>query len=85
MNVKKCRYCKATILWAETTTGRPIPLNPAPHPDGTVSLMPAGAITLSAEQVEMGRAIGSRRFRPHAITCPRAKRRQNRPRQKSAP
>lgn len=69
MNLNRCRKCKAMILWAETTRGKPISLDAAPHPDGNVALTPAGAVFLSPEQTETGRMLGTKRYRPHLATC----------------
>jgi len=32
----KCRTCRAPIVWAETTTGKKMPLDPAPVVGGNV-------------------------------------------------
>jgi hypothetical protein len=74
MNVKRCRYCKATILRTETTRGKPISLDPGPHVDGSVVLSAGGAMILSGEQVEIGRRLGTKRYKPHLETCRRGKR-----------
>lgn len=68
----KCRSCGAPILWVVTTLGKRMPLDAEPHPDGNVSLVPAGAMVLPAELVEQGKKIGSKRYRSHFATCPNA-------------
>ncbi len=74
MNLTRCKRCRQVILWTDNAaTGRPIALDAVPHPDGTVAMTPAGAMVLTAEQADMGRRIGSRRYRRHLDTCPRAK------------
>lgn len=67
----KCRSCGAAILWTTTTaTGKRIPLDADPHEDGNIALVPAGAMVLTKELVEQGKAIGSKRYRSHFATCP---------------
>ena len=33
-----CRSCKAPIVWAISTTGAPMPVDPDPHPRGNLHL-----------------------------------------------
>lgn len=73
MNLNRCRRCKALIAWAQTARGRPIPLDVSPHPEGTVVITADGAKVLTAEQAETARMLGTRCWRPHQQSCPRAK------------
>lgn len=68
----KCRSCGAAILWAKTLSGKAIPLDAEPHPDGNIALVPAGAMVLTKELVEQGKKIGSKRYRSHFASCPNA-------------
>jgi hypothetical protein len=69
-----CRACFGPIRWAKTLRGASIPLDADPHEDGNVALTPAGALMLTPEMVESGKAAGTRRYRPHFVTCPFADR-----------
>jgi hypothetical protein len=68
----KCRSCGASILWVALTSGKRMPLDAEPHSDGNVALMPAGAMVLTAELIELGKKIGSKRYQSHFATCPNA-------------
>jgi hypothetical protein len=69
----KCRSCGAAIIWEPSTaSGKLMPLDAEPHPDGNIVLIPAGAMVLSKETAETGKRIGSRRYRSHFATCPDA-------------
>ena len=60
-----CKACRTTILWAETTAGWQIALDPAPAMRGTVVVQPGGmAKILSAEEAD-GREL----FVLHFDTC----------------
>lgn len=39
MNRANCRSCGAPIMWAKGVTGRSMPLNVKPVPDGNVTLL----------------------------------------------
>lgn len=42
-HVKECRYCGAPIVWAQAATGMfPVPIDAAPFPKGSISLLPTG-------------------------------------------
>lgn len=34
----RCRSCQAQVIWAVTTAGNPIPLDPEQDPDGLITL-----------------------------------------------
>lgn len=73
MDTGKCRSCGAAIIWSKTVaTGKAVPLDAEPHEDGNIGLVPAGAMVLPKEMVELGKKIGSKRYRSHFATCPNA-------------
>ena len=58
-----CRHCGEPIRWVRTSHGHPMPLDPAPDPDGNV------VITLGAAIVTSQPLPFAPRFMPHAATC----------------
>lgn len=76
----KCRSCNALITWTITTSGKRMPVDPEPHPDGNVSV--SGMHTDTG--VVMQARVKSRppeatlfttaqpRYRSHFATCPHA-------------
>ncbi len=62
-----CRSCRAQVNWYKTTTGKNMPLDPEPHPDGNVYVdIVANVVSVVAK--------GSRTplYRSHFATCPDA-------------
>lgn len=68
--VAQCKSCKAEIRWETLVSGKKIPLDPEPHPEGNVVIMPAGAMVMPKETAALGKEIGAKRYRPHL--CPGA-------------
>ena len=68
-----CRSCGAPIRWALTaSSGRRIPLDYDPHPDGNISLA-ADTSGLEILAVVDGLPLGDRpRYLSHFVTCPQA-------------
>ena len=63
--MSKCRSCGADIVWAKTTKGKAIPLDPAP--------VEGGNIYLSADDVALVTTPGERPLHvSHFTTCPQA-------------
>lgn len=57
--MKRCRSCQALIRWAETASGRPMPLNYHPDPNGNVQVDAAGkAIVYGTEIARRQREDG---------------------------
>lgn len=74
-----CRSCHAPVVWAVTTRGKRIPLDPAPVEHGNIVLGVSGrsdpiAIVVPAEQILL--ADGPR-FISHFATCPNSARWRN--------
>jgi len=61
--VSRCKACEAEILWAETQTGKRMPLNAVPHPDGEW-LVEGGRCRLAGPDPATGP-----RYTPHWATC----------------
>lgn len=70
-----CRSCGAQIIWAVTTSGRRMPVDAAPVPNGNVALCPhpspghAPTAHIVSPQAE---AHQDDRFTSHFATCPHA-------------
>lgn len=76
-----CRTCHAPIRWAFTEKGRRMPVDPEPHPEGTIALEPIpGASRDVTTMRAIVVAIGSRPtlYRSHFSTCPQADRHRKR-------
>ncbi len=75
-SIRKCTGCNAPIVWAETSTGRAMPVDADPVPDGNVLLFPTIdrkwlAVVLGADEAQASR---SERHKSHFATCPVASR-----------
>jgi hypothetical protein len=61
-----CRSCQAPIRWAPSArTGKPMPLDAAPHPAGTFVITATGVAAYSPGSPEP-------RYRSHFANCPHA-------------
>lgn len=70
-----CRSCHAPVTWAETRTGKTMPVDPDPHPAGNVQLFqhPSGAQMADVLGPLEVAANGDRPLhRSHFATCPNA-------------
>lgn len=74
-----CRSCGAPIRWVVLPSGKRIPLDLAPHPEGDITVGGGErARVLDAEELAFQRrmeaALGStaQLFRPHFVRCPPA-------------
>ena len=70
----KCNSCHADIWWAYTESGKSIPINRKPDPNGTVSVDTAGVVEIITDPLERDRLgrMGRRFFTAHFATCPNA-------------
>lgn len=92
--IASCRSCSAPIIWAvsnpELKSGRPMPVDAAPHPNGNVLLArdpsiphdPGAPVVIRATVMRAGQIAGARAdgnvlYRPHWATCPHADRWRN--------
>lgn len=65
----KCKSCGAPIRWAITEKGRRMPLDPAPRPDGNVTLRTGvGNATIAV----VGQGGDGPRYSSHFSSCPNA-------------
>ena len=69
--VTTCGSCHAEILWAPTATGRRMPLDRTPDPDGNVVLLDDRAVVLSPEARDQ-LPTETPRYRSHFASCPNA-------------
>jgi hypothetical protein len=74
---QKCRSCGAPILWAETITGRRMPLDYEPSDKGNIILgLRRERPPLALVQVEITRArllsAGELLYTSHFASCPQA-------------
>lgn len=72
--MSRCRSCSADIIWARTSRGKLMPINPQPHPNGNITLsddQSAGDVLFGAK---LAHAVGARLtlYRSHYANCPGA-------------
>jgi hypothetical protein len=77
----RCRSCKARIVWALTATGRAMPVDAEPHPEGLLVLELGDTIRVRAANAEERTVVMPifkslrpevKLFRSHFATCPNA-------------
>ena len=73
MRVESCRSCEAPIIWTRTSTGRAMPIDADPHPDGTIRPVP-DATTVAAQSIPLADRPNhsGQLHRSHFATCPNA-------------
>lgn len=78
-----CRSCGAPIRWVRLPSGKALPIDPVPVPDGTVVVHADGEraavvsdATMEALAIELGtegmEAMARLRYRSHFASCPNA-------------
>jgi hypothetical protein len=68
MTPSPCKSCGAPVLWAKMPSGKIMPLDLEPCPEGNVRLYPGGkAVVLRAAEVAMA---APPLYRSHFATCP---------------
>ncbi|MCK9929361.1 hypothetical protein MXD62_19615 [Frankia sp. Mgl5] len=80
----RCRSCQAKIRWARTETGKAIPIDAEPTPDGNVTLSGGAAILREAAPViatvhAVGTPLEGPRWTSHFATCAQAAQHRKRP------
>ncbi len=76
MTTTLCESCAAEIRWVTLESGRPMPLDPAPHPNGNIIVGIGGRYrVLDGSQLPAEVAA----WRSHFATCPHASRHRRRP------
>lgn len=72
----ECRSCRAKIIWAVTTKGRPIPIDLEPVADGNITLERRGPswrpLPPLATNTKPDTPPDSLRYKSHFATCPAA-------------
>jgi hypothetical protein len=72
----RCRSCGAEIVWARTTLGKAMPLDPEPATEGNVQLCMVGGEEIAAVLGSADRAAAQLEQIPlyvsHFATCPNA-------------
>jgi hypothetical protein len=72
--IDKCKACSAPILWAETSSGKKIPIDAAPVANGNVVLYDGpGSGKLLAFTTLEARAKATELFQSHSASCPEPK------------
>lgn len=68
-----CQGCRQEIRWADTTSGRHIPLNPRPDHRGNLAYVttPKGWRVKQFAPTQLSGMAAAERWMPHAATCPR--------------
>lgn len=74
----QCRSCDAPVRWAVSrTTGKRLPLDPAPTPNGNLGIVEAyqqdgQPMSTPVVAVNPTRALTNYRYLSHFVTCPNA-------------
>lgn len=80
--MNKCRECQAPIVWAETESGKRMPLNAGPDPNGNVVAVGHTGQTMIVKVgtiQELADAPEGRVYQSHFATCSNPRRfRRNR-------
>lgn len=64
----QCRTCEAPVIWADTQSGRKMPIDEQPTAKGNMVYVGGVARTASAEDRRLGRPL----YTSHFATCPDA-------------
>ena len=65
-----CRSCGARVTWLRTTSGKNIPVNEDPDPNGNIVVI-AGTVTCAV--VDPTQEMDKPHYMPHHATCPQGK------------
>ena len=71
MITTKCSSCGASIIWCKTESGKAMPLDAEPVPDGNIQLDSQGQATYM-KKGDDERWHNVVRFKSHFATCPNA-------------
>lgn len=73
MTTAACRSCGAPIIWMVMEgTGRNMPVDREPDPEGTIIVLPRESLARTIHSVPPLLPSGARRYRPHWASCPNA-------------
>ncbi len=67
-DMAKCKSCGATMLWTKTPSGRNMPLDPDPVPDGNVILIDGVAFPFHPDH-KNPEHNSQPRYKSHFATC----------------
>ena len=73
--MSRCKACNAELLWGETASGKRMPFNAVPHPDGEWVLLGTRCRLADPAPATGYPGAGSAtepRYTPHWATCPSA-------------
>jgi hypothetical protein len=81
-----CSTCGNEIIWARTETGKRMPIDPTPSPDGNLVLS-RGEMLPTVRPVSRisDRAPGTPLYKSHFATCKQASQHRAKPAQKPSP
>lgn len=68
----RCRSCQAPIRWAATETGKRMPIDAEPAPDGNITVHRDDTGTVLATVHPVGADLEAPRWTSHFATCPAA-------------
>lgn len=72
--MSRCRSCQAEIEFVRTSSGRAVPLDADPTPEGNVEIINGTARVLGPHTLELLTPEERARLRmPHHATCPQGK------------
>lgn len=70
-----CKSCGAAIRWVTMPSGKRMPLDAAPHPDGHIAIHSDGLRAAVLSTIELAEYRGRvDLYRSHFATCPQADR-----------
>lgn len=74
MDIVRCKGCVDHVVWANTPTGKPMPVNVVPGPGGNIELVRShrGSMFARVLSEEEARSRGRALFKSHFATCPSA-------------
>jgi hypothetical protein len=76
--MSECRSCKREIVWARTSAGKFMPIDPEPTESGNVELVPcAGWPNLKAVVHGQPPILPTTLYTPHHASCPDAEQFRN--------
>lgn len=83
--VPECRSCHAPMLWGRLSSGKPVPLDAEPRPDGNIVasasavLFPTGDFEVRYLHDDETVPDGTPRYVTHFVSCPDADQWRQRP------
>lgn len=69
MRTVHCRFCNAEVIWAETASGKRVPLEPGAGFAGTYRVTQGQDGTVYAERIPVHSPASPDRYRLHFAVC----------------